>query len=43
MPNYIVSDDGQFLMVRNDESAEGTGHIIVLNWYEVRKRLVPVS
>ena len=42
-PNYDVSlDDQQFLMVRSD-APETQGYVVVQNWFEELKRLVPVD
>jgi hypothetical protein len=39
-PNYDVSVDGQFLMVRRGDDA--SGYVVVDNWFEELKRLVPI-
>ena len=42
-PNYDVSLDGQqFLMVMG-EAAEIPGYVVILNWFEELKRLVPID
>jgi len=39
---YDVSPDGQrFLMIKDDQSATAAGIVVVLNWQEELKRLVP--
>ena len=44
VPNYDVSLDGQqFLMVRGAQAAETPGFVVVENWFEELKRLVPVD
>ena len=44
VPNYDVSLDGQqFLMVRSPEAAETPGFVVVENWFEELKQLVPVD
>ena len=42
IPNYDVSPDGRFLMIRAADNREG-GLIVVLNWFEELKRLLPVQ
>ena len=43
-PNYDVSLDGQqFLMAESTTAAEGTGFVVVQNWFEDLKRLVPID
>ena len=44
-PNYDVSPDGErFLMIRHVEDASTTPQIIVVqNWFEELKRLVPTE
>ena len=43
-PSYDVSLDGQqFLMVRNNSPNETRGYVIIQNWHEELKRLVPVD
>ena len=43
-PHYDVSLDGQqFLMVRSPEAAETPGFVVVENWFEELKRLVPLN
>ena len=41
-PNYDVSPDGRFLMIKAADNREG-GLIVVLNWFEELKRLLPVQ
>ena len=44
VPNYDVSLDGQqFLMVRGAQAAETPGFVVVENWFEELKQLVPVD
>ena len=43
-PSYDVSLDGQqFLMVREDSPSETRGYVMVQNWHEELKRLVPLN
>ncbi len=42
IPNYDVSPEGRFLMIRAADNREG-GLIVVLNWFEELKRLLPVQ
>ena len=42
--NYDVAPDGRFVMIRVEESSGATQQIIVvLNWFEELKRLVPTA
>ena len=42
--NYDVSADGQhFLMVQGGAAAGAPGYVVVQNWFEELKRLVPVD
>jgi hypothetical protein len=42
--NYDVTPDGRrFLMVRDDDDVESTRIVVVLNWSEELKRLVPTK
>ena len=43
LPNYDVSPDGRFLMVKPADTQEEAGLIVVLNWFEELKRLLPVQ
>ena len=44
IPNYDVSTDArQFLMVRGGIAADTPGYVVVENWFEELKRLVPVE
>ena len=42
--NYDVSPDGQrFLMIQREQDLKPTEIIVVLNWFEELKRLVPTG
>ena len=42
--NYDVSRDGQqFLMVQSEAAREGASLVVVQNWFEELKRLVPID
>ena len=44
MPNYDVSPNGQHcLMARDSGADESSGYVVVENWFEELKRLVPVD
>ncbi len=42
-PNYDVSSDGRFLIIKPDSSASSTQINFALNWFEELKRLVPTK
>ena len=42
-PNYDVSADGRFLMVRGESEATTTSFQVYLNWFEELKRRVPTD
>jgi serine/threonine-protein kinase len=39
--NYDVAPEGRFIMLRRDETAESSEIVVVTNWFEELKRLVP--
>ena len=41
-PTYDVAPDGRFLMLEPVEKAPSTKIVVVTNWFEELKRLVPV-
>ena len=41
--NYDVSRDGRFVMVEHGSSTAPTSVVVVLNWFEELKRLVPTG
>ena len=42
-PNYDVSPDGRFLMIKAADNREKSGLMVVRNWFEELKRLLPVQ
>jgi hypothetical protein len=42
--NYCTAPDGRFVMIQRSEEAEKTTQLVlVLNWFQELKRLVPTN